>query len=87
MALYDTVNENGLTKDINFSQTYIARASEWTQKAWKKTTSFDKNFFSETREDQKRIQLVRQLTAAQHNKIRESEAYHLTLVKEAQMLI
>ena len=87
MALYNTADEQGLTKSTEFSQVYISRASEWTLKAWNKTTYFDKNFLSETRKDQKRIQLVRQLTAAQHNKIRESEAYHLTLVKEAQMLI
>lgn len=86
MALYDTANERGLKKDVEFSQTYISRASEWTLKAWKKTTSFDKNFLSETRKDKKRIELVRQLTIAQHNKIRESEGFHLALVKEAQML-
>lgn len=86
MALHDTANEKGLIKNVEFAQLYLARASEWTSKAWKKTTSFDKNFLSESREDKKRIELVRQLTAAQHNKIRESEEYHLTLVKEAQML-
>lgn len=86
IALHETANEKGLIKGVEFGQIYLSRASEWTSRAWKKTTSFDKNFLSESREDQKRIELVRQLTSAQHNKIRESEEYHLTLVKEAQML-
>ncbi|MFK5915181.1 MAG: FAD-dependent monooxygenase [Woeseiaceae bacterium] len=87
MDLYNTASEKGLSKDKAFSEAYISQASEWTSKAWKKTTSFDKNFLSATKQDQKRIKLVRQLTAAQHNKIKESEEYHLTLVNEAQMLI
>ncbi|MFT7562197.1 MAG: 2-polyprenyl-6-methoxyphenol hydroxylase-like FAD-dependent oxidoreductase [Flavobacteriales bacterium] len=86
MALCETVNECGLKNDMEFSKAYVNRASEWTLKAWKKTTSFDKNFYSKTRKDKKRIDLIRQLTMAQHNKIRESEDYHLTLVRDTQML-
>ncbi len=78
---------NGEISAENFAtQNYYIQALRWTEKAWKKSAAFDKNFFSESAQDEKRIELVRKLTAAQHKKVAESPDFHLQILKEAQML-
>jgi 2-polyprenyl-6-methoxyphenol hydroxylase-like FAD-dependent oxidoreductase len=61
-------------------------AMKWTEKSWKKSLAFDRNFFSESANNHNRIELVRKLTAAQHHKILDSEEFHLKILKEMQML-
>ncbi len=84
-ALRDAGRLHGFDSD-RFGPEYFGAAMAWTQRVWRQSAAFDKNFFSETSKDKKRIELVRKFTAVQHKKMKESEAFHLQQVSTAQML-
>lgn len=88
LALKETL-ENA-SPEMSFAEiqrSYIKGASTWSQKAWKRATSYDASFSKKADTDPRKLEFLKALTKQSRKKMMSEPEAHRKVVEQSQMLI
>src|SRR5690606_38121863 len=74
-ALRSVFAQGGIEQDV--SSAYLEKAAQWSSLAWRKTKTHDEQFLKRKSMPEEKINMLRELARARHQRLTEDPQLHL----------